>query len=47
MLLEHAPEFLTKNKIDNMGGKNTGLDRLLDSTAKGTDEVPDSLGDDE
>jgi hypothetical protein len=47
MLLEHAPEFLTKNKIDNMGGKNTGLDRLLDSTAKGTDEVPDSLGGDE
>lgn len=47
MLLEHAPEFLTSNKINNMDGRHTGLDQLLNDAARGIDELPDPQGEDE
>lgn len=47
LLLEHAPEFLTENKINNMDSGNTELDRQLRSAAQDIDEVPDNQGDDE
>jgi hypothetical protein len=46
VLIEHAPEFLTTNKIKNMGTNGTALDGLINGARDDSDERPDADGDD-
>ena len=46
LFLEHAPEFMTTNKIDNMQSQGTRIDQILGAAAQGSDEVAGPEGDD-
>lgn len=47
LLIEHAPDFLTQNKIDNMNTNGTRIDQLLSQATRSDEEGPTLIGGDE